>query len=106
MTLLRSKVETSDECARVLFECRPKAESVEAGVIAQPVRKDAVLNLFAWCRWATREVPHHLRIAVEVVENIDVILGELPKDQSFGLKVDVHPEALSPKSMESCAIEG
>jgi hypothetical protein len=51
---------------------------------------DLIPDYLAGCGPAASEVAHHLRVAVEVEQVIDVVLGELPQGKSLCSQDDTH----------------
>jgi hypothetical protein len=50
-----------------------------------------VLDLFPRRGGAASDVPHHLRIAIEVVQLVHVVMGKPAEKEPFSLEEDVQP---------------
>src|SRR5207248_689006 len=85
-----TQVEPADELAARLLQRGPEAVAVVALVALEEVRQLFSLDLLARRCAAAGDVVHHLRVAVELDELVDVVRGESPQRQSLCLQEDLH----------------
>ena len=83
-------MEPPEEVAGRLLDDWPEAVAGEALVVAQERGQDIVLDLCARRAAAAGDVVHHLRIAVELDQVVDVVSGEPTQDQALCLQEYVH----------------
>src|SRR5947207_11100925 len=84
-------MEPADELVARLLYGGPEAVTVVALVVRKKGCEFIALDLLARRRLPAGDVVHHLRIAVELNEEVDVLRGELPQRQSLCLQEDLHP---------------
>jgi hypothetical protein len=61
------------------------------------MERDDLVPQYLTRRWpAAGEVAHHRRVAVEVIQAVCVVLGELPQGQSLCLQEDAHVVIIGP----------
>ena len=72
----------------------PEAVAGEALVVAEEGRQDVGLDLVARGRPTAGDEVHHVGIAVELDEVVDIVLGEPPQHQALGLEKDLHARIL------------
>ena len=97
----RPEVEPAHEPAGRLLDRGPEAEPGEAGVVVEKRRQDVVLDLGSGCRPPAGHEVHHVRVAVEVDEVVDVVLREPPQQQALGLQEDLHVFRCPPEGAHS-----
>jgi hypothetical protein len=83
-------MEPPEEVAGRLLDDRPEAVAGEALVIGQERGQDIVFDLCARRAATAGDVAHHIRIAVEVDQIVDVVSGEPTQDQALCLQEYVH----------------
>src|SRR5207244_11441998 len=89
-TFRRSQVEPTDESPGRLLYRGPEAVPCEALVVVEERRQNHILDPVARRRPAPIDEAHHVRIAVELDEVVDVVLGELSQQQALGFQKDLH----------------
>src|SRR5215216_1837173 len=83
-------MEPADEARRRLLLRGPEAVPGEPLVVPEEHGQDVVLDLLSRRRPAAVDDAHHVGIAVELDEVVDVVLGEPPQHQALGLDEHVH----------------
>src|SRR5690606_38772367 len=86
----RAQAQPADEFAGGLLVSRPGAVAVEQLVVLQEPRQDYLLDLDTRRGSAPADVPHDLRIAVQLDQQVHVIAGEPAEHEPLGLEYDVH----------------
>jgi hypothetical protein len=84
------EVEPAEESPGRLLERDPVAAAVVAFVVRHPERDLHVAHLLARRGPAAGEVSHHLGVAVQPHDVVDVARGEFAQHQSLGFQVRGH----------------
>src|SRR5215218_3491104 len=93
-TLGWAEVEPANELAGGLLDGRPEPIAGEPLVIGEKGRQRLISDFLAW-RWPPAgDVAHHVGIAVQLFEIIQVSSSESAQDQAVGLQEDVHRSVL------------
>src|SRR6266536_5543990 len=87
-------MEPAHESAGRLLDGRPEAVPSEAPVVVEERRQDVAHDLVTGGGPAAVYEAHHVRIAVELDEVVDVIVGETSQHQALGLQKDLHRRIL------------
>ena len=97
------EVEPAQEPAARLLDRGPEAVAGEASVVVEERRQDVALDLLARRRPAAGDEVHDVGIAVELDEDVHVVLGELPQHQALGLEKDLHPGIVLDRGASCCS---
>src|SRR5947209_5597087 len=80
---------TQESPARLLYRS-PEAVAGVALVVAQELGQHVALDLPTGRRPTAVDEAHHVRIAVQLDEVVDIVRGEPPQQQVLGLQKDLH----------------
>jgi len=88
-------MEPAQEVPGGFLDGGPETIAGEPLVVPQKRRQDVVLDLLARCRSTSVDEVHDIRVAIEVDQIVDVVVGEPPQHQPVGLQEDVHRPRMS-----------